>query len=227
MKIKAQDIAQMASPADVIFDALRQAITNGTLVEGAVLRQDAIAKLFNVSRIPVREALTRLEEQGLISTKRYRGAIVAPLSFAEIEEIFEFRALVESQLIRFAVPHLTEASRHDARRFAEAFAATGDPTQWGELNRMFHYTLYRDSHRPYTLQVVDTALIRIERYQRVQLTLTDGMARAKREHDGILQACLDGDPDGAASRTRDHLLGACKSLIDILKETRPIQASAT
>lgn len=220
MNIKAVDISRLASPSEVIFEALRAAITDGSLSENQVLRQDHIAKMFNVSRIPVREALARLEEQGLVTTQRYRGAVVAALSFEEIEEIFEFRSLLEPEVLRHSVQNITEDSLNSAEEYCEKFASTTDQTQWGELNRLFHYSLYRDCNRPYYLQVVNTSLNRIERYQRMQLTLTSGMEQAYREHREILEACAQRDVEKAMDLTRRHILGACRSLIDILSQTR-------
>lgn len=220
MKVKTVDIGQMASASDVIFDALRTAITDGSLNEGQVLRQDQIARMFNTSRIPVREALTRLEEQGLITTQRYRGAVVAALSVEEIVEIFEFRALVESEVIHRSVSNISDETLDLARSYCEAFSAATDPSKWGDLNRLFHYTLYRDCGLPYYLQIVNSALGRIERYQRVQLTVTVGMDRATREHQAILDACVARNADLAAELTRNHILGASRSLIGFLKEHR-------
>lgn len=220
MKVKATDIAQMASASDVIFDALREAIAKGDIAEGQTLRQDHIARMFNVSRIPVREALTRLEEQGLVSTQRYRGAVVTTLSTEEIREIFAFRALLEPEVLRFSVERISDDGLEAAKRFAHAFATETDSSHWGELNRSFHYSLYEASGRPYFLQTISAALDRVDRYLRAQLVLTDGMARARREHEGILLACIRRDAEEAADLTRQHILGACVSLIDFLDRTR-------
>ena len=220
MKVRATDIARMASASDVIFDALREAIAKGDLTEGQVLRQDHIARMFNVSRIPVREALTRLEEQGLVSTQRYRGAVVTTLSADEIREIFEFRALLEPEVLRYSVARMSDETLENAKRFAKAFATGTDSSQWGELNRRFHYSLYEAAGRPYYLQTIEAALYRVDRYLRAQLVLTDGMARARREHEGILQACIERDSERAAQLTRDHILGASVSLITFLERTR-------
>ena len=207
MKVKATDIAQMASASDVIFDALRQAIAKGDIAEGQTLRQDHIARMFNVSRIPVREALTRLEEQGLVSTQRYRGAVVTTLSTDEIREIFQFRALLEPEVLRYSVERMSDEALEAAKRFAHAFATETDSSHWGELNRSFHYSLYEASGRPYYL--------------------TDGMARARREHEGILLACIRRDAEEAADLTRQHILGACVSLIDFLERTRAAEETAS
>ena len=97
MKLESVDISKTASAATIVFEALKKAIIEGDLNEGDPLRQDEIAKLFNTSRIPVREAISRLDEHGLVKTQRYKGAVVSALSIDEAAEIFDFRALLESR----------------------------------------------------------------------------------------------------------------------------------
>lgn len=220
VKVHAVDIGKTASAADIIFDALRRAIVEGRLEEGEALRQDQIARLFNSSRIPVREALTRLEQHGLVTTQRYRGAVVSGLSIDEIREIFEFRALLESHVVALAVPRMTPATLAEARTCCVAFAEETDSSRWGALNRQFHYALYRDSGRRYHLRVIDAALDRVDRYLRAQITLTDGMERARREHEGILDACVASDAAKAAELIRAHILGASESLVAFLERRR-------
>ena len=220
MKLAAVDVRQAASAADIVYDALRKAIIEGDLAEGENLRQDQIAQMFNTSRIPVREALSRLEQHGLITTERYKGAVVAGLSIEEIDEIFEFRAFVEAEVMRLAVPNLDQAVLAAARGYCEEFGRETDPAGWGEINRRFHYTLYAASGRPYYLQIVRTSLDRIDRYLRAQLTLTNGVVRADREHRAILEACLKGDATLASQLTRDHVLDAGRSLVAFLKNQR-------
>lgn len=222
LNFKARDLGTMPSPADVIFEALREAIVEGALRDGEPLRQDQIAQMFNVSRIPVREALARLEEQGLITTQRHKGAVVSSLSLAEIAEMFEFRALVEGEVIRHAVQAIRPETLDEARRYAEEFARETDSSRWALLNRLFHFTLYKDCNRPYHLQIVSQGLDKIGRYLRAQLVLTHGIARARREHEGILRAAIERDADAAAALTRAHILGASRSLIDFLKVERGI-----
>src|SRR5512140_2892556 len=99
---------QRQSLADAVAERLREQITNGELHEGEQLRQDAIAKEFQVSRIPVREALLHLEAEGLITTVANRGAVVSALSPEEIEELFDIRSVLECHALRLAIPNLTE-----------------------------------------------------------------------------------------------------------------------
>ncbi|MFD1327793.1 GntR family transcriptional regulator [Mycoplana ramosa] len=220
MKLDAVDVRQAASAADIVYEALRKAIIEGELAEGQNLRQDQIAQMFNTSRIPVREALSRLEQEGLITTQRYKGAVVAGLSIEEIEEIFEFRAMLEAEVMRLAVPNMDRRTLDAARAYCKEFGREPDPAKWGETNRRFHYSLYEAARRPYYLQIVRGSLDRIDRYLRAQLSLTDGVQRAKREHEAILEACLAGDAELASRLTRDHVLDAGRSLVVFLREER-------
>ncbi|UWQ92554.1 GntR family transcriptional regulator [Aliisedimentitalea scapharcae] len=211
-KFQAVDIGKTASAATIIFNALRKAIVEGDLSDGDPLRQDEIARMFNTSRIPVREALTMLEQQGLVKTVRYKGAVVAALSMQEASEIFDFRAFLEAEVIRQAVPVMSSGVLDQAQQFLEKFAAASEPMEYGDLNRGFHATLYRASGRPYHLSVIENSMDRIDRYLRAQLVLSGGMSRADREHQAILDACRKGDADKAAQLTADHILGAKASL---------------
>lgn len=215
MKLKAVDISRTASAPTIVFEVLRKAIIEGEIQAGEPLRQDEIARLFNTSRIPVREAISRLEEQGLVKTQRYKGAVVAGLSAPEAAEVFNLRALLEPEIIRNAVPRMSPECLASARRHCLAFSNSTNPMEWGDLNRVFHRTLYDASELKYFIEVADNAMDRVDRYIRAQLVMSDGMDRANSEHFAILEACEDGDADRASTLLRDHILGARQSLLDV------------
>jgi len=217
LKLNSVDISRTASAATIVFEALRKAIIEGELKDGEPLRQDEIARMFNTSRIPVREAISRLEEQGLVKSQRYKGAVVAGLSLEEATEVFDFRALVECEVIRRAVPKMSKDLLAEARAYCEDFAASPNPMDWGDLNRKFHGALYSACALPYHISVVDNAMDRIDRYLRAQLVMSDGMERANIEHLSILEACEMGNADRAAALTLDHIEGAKASLAAHMK----------
>src|SRR4051812_530007 len=95
---------QRQTVAGMTVEALRERILRGDYPEGEPLRQDALADELGVSRIPVREALRQLEAEGLVTFNPHRGAVVSSLSLEEIDELFELRAKIESDLLRRAVP---------------------------------------------------------------------------------------------------------------------------
>lgn len=203
--------AVMPSAADLIYEQLHRVIISGELAEGLPLRQEELAARFQTSRIPVREALTRLEQHGLVAMRRYHGYTVAGLSRAEVVEICRFRALLEGELMAAAVARRTPAWLAAARAACAAFDREADPLHWSRLNREFHETLYAAAQMPYHLAAVRAALDKTERYLIDQLRLTDGMARAGAEHEALLAAAEAGDAQEAARLMRTHILGALAS----------------
>lgn len=220
MNFKAVDVPQAKSATQIIFETLRQAIIMGEMEDGAPLRQEELAKAFNTSRIPVREAIVRLEQLGLVETRRYRGAVVAAISIEEFDEILDLRAVVESDAIRRAVPLMTQATLDQARSHLENFAVATEPEEGIDFNRKFHCCLYEASQSPNYLKVINSLLDRMDRHLRAQLSLTDGLERATREHENILVACEDADADRAAKLTYDHVQGVKVSLINYLRSKR-------
>ena len=217
LNLKTVDLSQSASTSDIICDALRDAIIRGDIAEGQTLRQESIAQMFSVSRIPVREALKRLESQGLVTSVRHKGVVVASMSPTEIAEIFEFRALIEAKTIELSVPAMSDADLDRAAGYCEKFSVETNPRKWGDLNRLFHMSLYESSERPYYLEIISSSNDRVERYVRAQLELTEGMSRARSEHQAILDACAKRDAKQAARLTGEHIERAGAALIKFLQ----------
>ena len=220
MNFKPVDVALSKSATQIIFESLRHSIILGEMEDGASLRQEEIAKAFNSSRIPVREAIVRLEQLGLVETRRYKGAVVAALSADEFCELLDLRAVVERDAILRALPLLTKDTLKQARSYFESFAVAVEPEKWTEINRSFHCCLYEVDHSPNFLKVINSLLDRMDRYLRAQLSLTDGMARATEEHEAILKACEAGDADLAAKCTYEHIQGVKTSLLCYLNSKK-------
>lgn len=206
------DLGAIPTASEVILRHIRNAIVTGALDEGAPIRQDEVAALFKVSKIPVREALKQLEAEGFVTFQRNRGAVVASLSEPEIAQIFEVRAILESNAIRLSLPAMTAADLDAAEARCKAFDAEPDVSRWAALNWEFHSSLYQPGNRPYLMQMIRSVNDRVERYLRVQLTISGGHEIASKEHWQILAACRAGDGDRAAALVYDHILAACKSL---------------
>ena len=96
---------------DMVTDALREAISRGMLKGGQQLKQEVIADRFGISKIPVREALKQLEGEGLVTFYPRRGAVVAELSYGEVQEVGEIRAALESLALGWAMPASAPRSR--------------------------------------------------------------------------------------------------------------------
>jgi len=221
---------QRSTLANLTLLAIRERILAGTYPEGEPLRQDAIADELGVSRIPVREALRQLEAEGLVSFHPHRGAVVSSLSLDEIEEVFSLRAVVESSLLRTAVPRLQADDLARAEevliRYDQALAAH-DVVTYGELNWQFHSTLYAPAERPITMGIVQRLHQQADRYLRMQLALTHSENRASQEHRAILEAARRREVDEAATLLKRHILGAGRLLVKFLRAHRATIAAST
>lgn len=200
-------------------DAIRDRILRGVYPAGRPLRQDAIAEQLGVSRIPVREALRLLEAEGLVTFHPHRGAVVTTLSLGEIEELYELRAFIEPDLVRRAVPRISDALIDRAEEVLDHYEASlrsGEVAGWGGLNWEFHSTLYAAAERPVTMDVVHRLHQHSDRYSRMQLALTHGESRAIKEHREIAAVMRQRDVKRSTALMREHILGAGRALLAFL-----------
>ena len=223
IEVPAVSLVQRQTVASMTVTLLRERILRSEYPEGEPLRQDAIAMAFGVSRIPVREALRQLEAEGLVSFHPHRGAVVASLSLADIDEVFSLRATLECDLLRRAIPRLTEEQLQRADEVLDGYGHAfreGDVAAWGEFNRRFHAALYSPADRPVTAVIVQRLHQQSDRYSRVQLVITGGQSRAAEEHQAILDAVRARAARAATSLMKRHILGAGRALVECLQAQR-------
>ena len=214
---------ERVSIVDSIAHRLRDRILSSDLPEGYQLRQETVAEEYAVSRMPVREALRQLEAQGLVVFHPHRGAVVSRLEPVEIEELYDLRALIETDLIRRAAP-LARPEDHRACEIAlkasEAIYEQRDVGRWGELNWLFHEALYRPAGRTRSLGLAKTLNFNTDRYIRLQLSLTDvAIGHTKNEHRALFNAYCAGDGNRAAELLLAHLVHARDALMRHLRRT--------
>lgn len=205
--------------ADSVTNEIRQLILSGEIADGSPLRQDALAELMGTSRIPVREALSRLESEGLVASFPHKGYVVTGLSRSDIEELFDLRIVLEPDLIRHAIPRMTEQDLAVATAILAEYDAallTGDVDTWGDLNRQFHMALYAPSGRSKTLDIVRGLLVNADRYTRLVLTVGYGIDKAQEDHGGLLDLCRRGMVNQAVALTRDHIERTGADLLEML-----------
>lgn len=212
--------AARRSTSDFIAETLREAIVSGQLAAGVLLKQDELAERFKVSKIPVREALKRLEAEGLVSFIRNKGAVVASMSVEEICEYVEIRAMLEARAAELAAPRITNEQLDAARSTMEAFGAETNPARWGELNWQLHSALYASAGRPVLLAEIRALYNKVERYVRALLSVTTEMPNTQREHQRIIAAFAARDAHTAAELTRAHVLDGGAALLKYFSEHR-------
>jgi len=204
-------------------EALRERILRGVYADETPLRQDALAAELGVSRIPIREALRQLEAEGLVVFNPHRGAVVSSLSVDEIDELFELRSQIESDLVRRAIVRTTAEDISRAKEILKAYEAafrSAEVAEWGKLNWEFHSTLYAPANRPFTMAIIQRLHQQSDRYLRMQLVLTHGESRAIDEHRAIMAAVAAHDVKQACSLMRQHILDAGRQLVRYVSDER-------
>lgn len=216
------DPIEKKSVVDQLADKLRQRILSNEIQAGEALRQEALAEAYGVSRMPIREAFRQLEAEGLVTFNPHRGVVVSEMSIDEVEELFDLRALIETDLIRRAASQATGADHQAARDILERSHKAyerGEVEHWGELNRAFHSALYAPAGRPRAMQVLDTLSLNLDRYIRLQLSLTrSAPERAHEEHSTILDAYISKDLDRLGTALKSHIHHARNALLQYMRE---------
>lgn len=191
--------------ADAVTESLRDLILDGTLGSGLQLRQEDLAKRFGVSRIPVREALGRLQAEGLVEHFANRGSVVASRSIDELLETLDIRIALETRALKLALPNLTSKDFKAAREIMRRYDESESPRQWTELNLEFHLALYRPCGRPRLVRMIEELVRGINIHLRQHISHTVGRGNPQAEHKDILKACVDGHAELAVKLTEQHI----------------------
>jgi DNA-binding GntR family transcriptional regulator len=211
-----------------IADQLRQEILSGVHASGEQLRQDALAAAYQVSRIPVREALFQLEAEGLVRIEPHKGAVVTSVSLEEVNDVFDLRLLLEERLFRRSIPALTDGDFQRIDTLQAAFAAAigaGDVRQWGLLNAELHGALYGGARLPRTSSTVAGLLQTSDRFTRLQLSTPAAMKRAEREHAQLIALARRRAVDDACALLVRHIETVRKDLLKLLPQRKAGKAS--
>ncbi len=221
--------AQRLPLPETVYRQLKRAIVNGVFRPGEILRQEDLAQRLGVSRAPLREALPRLEAEGIVLLSPRRGYSVVSLDPQEIREIFELRALIEEKTVHVATRLRSEA---DVARLTELVSAMdavpdseGGLVSWFEMHARFHDALVEPSGRRHFVRAVTGLRAVVEPYIRVEVGLTGDVAQAQQEHRIIAAAFAAGDADRVARLTHQHIEHTAQRLLSGLQaSTAPAKA---
>ena len=215
-------VAKKSLP-ELITDDLRERILSGELKEGEAIRQELLAEEYDVSRMPVREALKRLSAEGLVHWQNNRGGSVIKHSLREIGEIFDLRVLIEEDLFRRAIPAMGAA--HFAR-CEELLAAMeesyreDDVGRWGKLNYDYHCALYAAAGRHFSEDILARLNVHSDRYVRIHLSVMAQREPAKEEHRRLLDLARAGEVDPACALLEHHIARTKSEILELIAAQR-------
>lgn len=212
--------------SDRLVEVVRDMILSGAIEPNVPIRQDALAGELSVSKIPLREALVRLEQDGLVVSHPNRGFFVRAMSATEAEEIYALRLKLEPDASADACVAANDAEREAAREILarlDAAAEASLPTV-GPLNRAFHIALTQPGGHSVTAGIVSRLHVMADRYVRKHLEHKGRHIRAAAEHQHILQAWLARDPVGVRRMVAEHLEHTLKDLREELSQIDSVAA---
>lgn len=197
------------SKSDMVTDVLRELITGGLMSPGAPLRQRDLAEQFAVSYTPVREALRRLESEGLVVTDVHRGATVTFTEPEELEENYRILAALEALAGSLAVAKITDDDIADIEaRYREVAACLPDDDRLTELNRQFHFRIYECARSPMLLLLMRLLWRSFPRGPQAGRPHQESV----RQHEALVRALKRRNEEQVTAIIRDHVLGSIKYL---------------
>jgi DNA-binding GntR family transcriptional regulator len=187
---------------------LADEIVRGALAPGSPLDETDIARRFNVSRTPVREALRQLAASGLVDARAHRGAVVARPSIDRLTGMFEAMAELEAICASLAAERMSAMERHRLEAIHEelrVLSYTGNPERFHEVNERFHNAIYAGSQNGYIAEMTLATRVRVQPFRRAQFRNLGRLAKSHAEHDRVVVAIMRGDKAGAAAAMRAHI----------------------
>lgn len=197
------------SDTQSIREFLEDAIVNGQYRPGDQLDPAQLARQFNCSRTPVREAIQALTHSGLVEVRPKRGTFVTLLSLSDLVERFEVMAGLEGMAAKLATRSVTPGQLLDIEAAliqCEEFQEKGDPDGYYHANATFHGLIYEASANAFLSKTLRQLRRSLQPYRRIQLKVPNRMRRSLQEHRAILDAIQSGNEDDAARHAEHHVL---------------------
>ncbi len=186
--------------------ALREAILDGVLAPDEWLREESLKEVLGVSRTPIREALNRLEEEGLIHRTSGQGARVTTLTIEDMLVVYQVRGSLESLTARMAATNGSDTAKKRLTSLHDTMvssASAGDLEDFSQTNIEFHAELTAMASNAYLTRLLGTVETAIRRFGTRSYS-SERMAHINDEHQAIVDAVLAGDGDAAAQAAIEH-----------------------
>ncbi|NLY54441.1 MAG: GntR family transcriptional regulator [Firmicutes bacterium] len=208
---------------EIVFEHLREAIIQGKLRPGERLMETQLAEEMGVSRTPVREAIRKLELEGLVVMIPRRGAYVSDLTVKDVAETFEIRSALEALAAGLAAERISPAESEELDQILVQIADSiekNDLQQTVALDEQYHNLLYRASRNDRLVQILNNLREQIQRFRIASLGMPGRAQAVLQEHKGIAEAVAAGNSGLARCLAQQHIANAENVLMDWMKEQK-------
>lgn len=187
----------------MVYDILRDAILNGTLVPGQKLRQESLAEAISVSRLPVRSALIQLEADGLVEFHERRGAVVKALSVEQAREVYDIRTLLEVQALRLSMAEMTPERLQRLQELGRTADLEEEGADFVDARTEFYSELYDAARHPVLWEMIEQLRLKVGRYMLGWRLVSNG--DHAHSHEELIAAVAAGEIEPAVEVLRSHL----------------------
>lgn len=202
------------SRSDQAYRFIIEGIKEGRLVPGTRLREIELAAQMGLSRTPVREALGRMQVQGLAVNDPDRGLIVTEPDYSMTSELYVMREVLEGTAARLAARHASDVEIEFLNEINQRDAQLTTSEDLAANNRLFHGTLYQCAHNRYLLKTLSSLQESMMLLGPTTLARPGRPEQARREHQALVDALRNRDPDAAEQAARDHIIAAYRLRLD-------------
>lgn len=205
---------------DVVFNTLRQAILRGELKPGERLMEIQLANKLGVSRTPIREAIRKLELEGLVHMVPRKGAEVADISEKSLRDVLEVRKALEELAVTLTCGKITKAQIADLKSAAEEFRKTlksGDITQIAEADVAFHDIIYMATDNQKLIQLLNNLREQMYRYRIEYLKRPEVYPKLLAEHEEIIRHIENKEKEDAARIVCKHIDNQVEAVMDVIR----------
>lgn len=211
---------------DVIFDTLREAIIVGELKPGERLMEVQLAEKMGVSRTPVREAIRKLELEGLVEMLPRKGAHVADLSVKDIMDVLEVRATLDGLASSLSASRINDDEIKELRHLLDQFISHVEKGNLqGSIKKdvEFHDVIYRSSRNEKLIQISNNLREQIQRFRVIYIKDYSSTKELVREHNAIYEAIAGRDPEAAMRAAQIHIRNQEEAIIRSVKRNSMVK----
>lgn len=219
--------APPGSRADFVREKVREGIRGGRYQPGERIRENELADWLNVSRTPVREALRRLESEGLLTFVSWRGVVVTELDRTQVGELYAMREILEGAAARLAARHISDVELDVLDQLLSAAdTVTDDPAELADLNQQFHETIQAAAHNRYLTESLEQHRNALALLRGTTYAVEERAQQAAREHRAIVKAIRERDPDRAETAARKHIAAAQRVRLKLILDAERKERSS-
>lgn len=216
-----EELGSRGASADAVFATLREAILSRMLLPGQHFAEEDFASAFGVSRTPVREAILRIEAEGLVERLSRRGLVVSDISPTEILEIYEVRIVLDGLAAQLAAELITPPEMAHLKWINERMRAAGEAEDFqamADLNLEFHARMAVASGNSFLQRQINEVHARVRRFKDSTFAHPHRWQVAVEEHDTLLTRIEEGDTDGAQGAAKEHMTAARQVRLEMVQD---------